>query len=68
MAIEWRCTMWRYLEFANFCDCISGMGGIWYQTASGDGKIQYMIEYTTVTVFDDSTMVIFDKMNRNMVI
>ena len=70
-------TIWRYSVFANF---LGGDTVIWikngrysvFQSPNGDGKIQFLIENTTVTVFiqkfDYGITVIFEKINGNTVI
>ena len=67
----------RYLVFADFLDGISvilmknGRYSV-FQSRKGDGKIQFLIENTTVTVFIQMFVygitVIFEKINVNMVI
>ena len=69
--------IWRYSVFANFLD---GISVIWikngqysvFQLPNGDGKIQFLIENTTVTVFikifDYAIMVIPEKNNGNAII
>ena len=70
-------TIWRYSVFANF---LGGDTVIWikngrysvFQSPNGDGKIQLLIESTTVTVFvqkfDYIITVIFEKINGNTVL
>ena len=70
-------TIWRYSVFVNFLD---GISVIWvkngrysvFQSPDGDGKIQYLIENTTVTVFiqtfDYGITVFIEKINGNTVI
>ena len=78
VAVAWGgLTIWRYSVFANF---LGGDTVIWikngrysvFQSPNGDGKIQFLIENTTVTVFiqkfDYGITVIFEKINGNTVI
>ena len=64
-------TIWRYSVFANFFD---GILVIWikngryslFQSPNGDGKIQFLIENNTGTIFIhniDGITVIFEKIN-----
>ena len=71
------CTIWRFLVFANSLDGTSviliKMVGIGYfKLPNADGKMQFLIETTTVMVFlqkcDDGITVIFEKINGNTVI
>ena len=70
-------TTWRYSVFANI---LGGDTVIWmkngrysvFQSTNGDGKIQFLIENTTVTGFVQKFVygitVIFEKINGNTVI
>ena len=70
-------AIWRYSVIANL---LGGDTGIWikngrysvFQSPNGDGKIQFLIENATVTVFiqkfEYGTTVIFEKINGNTVI
>ena len=70
-------TIWRYSVFANF---LGGDTVIWikngrysvFETPNGDGKIQFLIENTTDTVFiqkfDYDITVHFENINGNAVI
>ena len=70
-------TIRWYSVFANFLD---GISVIWiengrysvFQLPNGDGKIQFLIENTTVTIFiekfDYGITVIFENINGNTVI
>ena len=57
-------TIWRCSVFANFLD---GISVIWikivrysvFQSPDGDGKMQFLIENTTVTVFQGISSKIF---------
>ena len=72
----WR-TIWRYLVFAKILEddmviwIENGRFSV-FQSPNGDGKIQFLIETTTVTVFvqkfDYGIAVIFEKINGNTVI
>ena len=69
------CTIWRFLVFANSLDGTSviliKMVGIGYfKSPNADGKMQFLIETTTVMVFiqkfDYSIAIIFGNINSNI--
>ena len=77
LSIQRLASIWRYMVIANFLDGISviriknGRYSV-FRSPDDDGKIQYLIENTTVTVFiqkfDYGILVLFEKINGNTVI